>query len=233
MDCTAIKKNNSIKHWPENERPRDMILKKGTEYVSDAGLIAALLGSGTKGKDAVSLGRELLKQFGGLRGLLNANAADIKRIKGLGEAKIAKLIACSELAKRQLKQEIIGKSYIKSDKDVFDYLSLSMKDLGEEVFKVIFLNNASTILSVDVLFKGTVNKAVVYPRKVIRKAFETGATAVIFAHNHPCGNLKPSKQDLDITRKLVSACNAVEIQTLDHIILSPFGYFSFKRKGLI
>lgn len=226
-------KYDSIKYWPENERPRDLMLNKGTEYVSDAVLIAALLGSGTKGKDAVSLGRELLKLFGGLRGLLNANVSEIKKIKGLGEAKTARLIACTELAKRQLQQEIIGKYYINSDKDVYNYLCLSMKDLTEEIFKVIFLNNSSAILSVDVLFKGTVNKAVVYPREVIKKAFETGATAVVFAHNHPCGNLKPSLQDLNITKKLVSACKIVEIETLDHVIISPSGYFSFKREGLL
>ena len=233
MLITEEKTNNSIKTWPKYERPRELILGKGSQYVSDAGLIAILLGSGTKGKDAVSLGRELLKHFGGLSGLLNAKIIDMKKIKGLGEAKIAKLVACSELARRQLKQEIIGKCYIKSDKDVFDYLSLSMKDLKEEVFKVIFLNSACIILSIDVLFKGTVDKAIIYPREVIKKAIEIGATSVIFVHNHPCGSLKPSRHDLDITEKLVLACNAVDIRTLDHIIVSSFGYFSFKSKGLL
>ena len=122
------KRNQGIKGWPKSERPRELLLEKGPEYVSDAGLVAILLRIGIKGKDAVTLGRELLNHFGGLRGLLNANKKDLKKIKGLGIAKIAQLLAATEIAKRQLKEEIIGKALVSGPEDVLEYLSLSMSN---------------------------------------------------------------------------------------------------------
>ena len=141
--------NHGIKSWPKSERPRELLLEKGPEYVSDAGLVAILLRSGIEGKDAVTLGRELLKHFGGLRGLLNANKKDLEEIKGLGTAKIAQLLAATEIAKRQLKEEIIGKTVINGPEDVIEYLSLSMSNLKEEVFKVIYLNSANVVLAAE------------------------------------------------------------------------------------
>jgi DNA repair protein RadC len=120
------KKTHGIKGWPKSERPRELLLEKGPEYVSDAGLVAILLRTGIEGKDAVTLGRDLLKQFGGLRGLLNANKKDLGKIKGIGTAKIAQLLAATEIAKRQLKEEIVGKTVINGPEDVLEYLSLSM-----------------------------------------------------------------------------------------------------------
>ena len=134
------KTNRGIKSWPKSERPRELLLDKGPEYVSDAGLVAILIRSGLEGKDAVTLGRELLKHFGGLRGLLNANKKDLEDIKGLGTAKIAQLLAATEIAKRQLKEEIVGKAVINGPEDVLEYLSVSMSNLKEEIFKVIYLN---------------------------------------------------------------------------------------------
>lgn len=131
------KGNRGIKSWPKSERPRELLLDKGPEYVSDAGLVAILLRTGLKGKDAVAFGRELLKHFGGLRGLLNANKNDLEMIKGLGPAKIAQLLAATEMTKRQLKEEIIGKALINGPEDVIEYLSLSMSNLKKEVFQVI------------------------------------------------------------------------------------------------
>ncbi len=226
------KTKSSIKTWPKYERPRELLLEKGADHVSDAGLIAILLRSGTRGKDAVSLARDLISHFGGLRGLLNARKSDLERIKGLGAAKIAQLMAAIEITKRQLKEEIIGKNYIESDKDVIDYLSLKMRDLKEELFNVIYLNKANNILSIDELARGTVDQASIYPREVIKSALDKGASAVIFVHNHPSGSKKPSKFDIDVTKKLISACNTVDITPLDHIIISPHGHISLKNKGL-
>jgi len=221
-----------IKGWPKSEQPRELLLEKGPEYVSDAGLVAILLRLGTKGKDAVTLGRELLKTFGGLRGLLNADKRDLENIKGLGAAKIAQLLAATEIAKRQLKEEIIGKTLINRPDHVLEYLSMSMSNLKEEVFKVIYLNSANVVLAVEDLFKGTVDQSAVYPREIIKRAFELNASGLIFVHNHPSGNLRPSQQDFSLNERLVKSCKAVDLNPLDHFIVGPTGYISFKEKGI-
>ena len=230
MDRT--KTGCGIKSWPKSERPRELLLERGPEYVSDAGLVAILIRSGIEGKDAVTLGRELIKHFGGLRGLLNANKKDMQEIRGLGTAKIAQLLAATEIAKRQLKEEIVGKTIINGPKDVLEYLSLSMSNLKEEVFKVIYLNSANAVLAAEDLFRGTVDQSAVYPREIIKRALELDASALIFVHNHPSGNLKPSKHDLSLNEKLAKACRAVDITPLDHLIIGPTGHISFKEKAI-
>jgi DNA repair protein RadC len=230
MKQSAKTKNpKGIKNWPKSERPRELLLEKGPEFVSDAGLVAILLRIGVKGKDAVSLARELINQFGGLRGLLNANRKDLERIKGLGSAKIAQLLAATEIAKRQLKEKIIGKTVIHGPEDMIEYLSMSMSNLKEEVFKVVYLNSANIVLAVEDLFKGTVDQSAVYPREIIKRAFELNASGLIFVHNHPSGNLKPSQNDLSLNQKLVDACLAVNLAPLDHLIISQTGYISLKN----
>ncbi len=222
-----------IKNWPKNERPREVLLEKGPEYVSDAGLVAIILRTGTRGKDAVSLGRELINRFGGLRGLLSTDRSELEKINGLGPAKIAQLLASIELAKRQLHEETVGRIIINGPTDVIDYLSLSMSGLKEEVFKVLYLNSANEILSAETLFKGTINQSAVYPREVIRRALELSSTGVIFVHNHPSGNLKPSRSDIALNKKLFDACRSVDITPLDHFIIGHNRYASFKEEGLI
>jgi len=221
-------KNQGIKSWPKSERSRELLIEKGPEYVSDAGLVAILLRTGIKGKDAVAFGRELLKHFGGFRGLLNANKNDLEKIKGLGTAKIAQLLAATEIAKRQLKEEIIGKALINGPEDVIEYLSTTMSNLKKEVFKVIYLNGANVVLSAEDLFEGTVDQTAVFPRDVIKRAFELNASGLIFIHNHPSGDLKPSKSDLLLKEKLNKACRAVDLTPLDHLIIGPAGYISYK-----
>ena len=168
----------------------------------------------------------------GLRGLLNADKKTLENIKGLGTAKIAQLLATTEIVKRQLKEKITGKSLINSPDHVLEYLSLSMSNLKEEVFKVIYLNSSNVVLAVEDLFKGTVDQSAVYPREIIKRAFELNASGLIFVHNHPSGNLKPSQQDFSLNEKLVKACQAVDLRPLDHLIISPTGYISFKEKNL-
>jgi DNA repair protein RadC len=215
------------------ERPRELLLEKGPEYVSDAGLVAILLRTGVPGNDAVSLSRHLLNHFNGLRGLLQATRKDLQHIKGLGPSKIAQLLAVTELVKRQLKEELIHHVKVHGPQDVAEYLCLSMGNLQEEVFKVIYLNNANVILAAEILFKGTVNQSAVYPREVLKRAFELNAAALIFVHNHPSGELNPSKQDIALTRKLVDACRAVDLRPLDHIIVTSDGHFSFKENNML
>lgn len=225
-------KANSIKTWPKYERPREVLLDKGPDYVSDAGLVAILLCTGTKGKDAVAFARDLLSSFGGLRGLLSAGKSDLQKIKGLGTAKIAQLIAVIEIANRKLREEIIGQNYVENEKDVIDYLSLSMKDLKEEFFRAIYLNKGNAILSIDELAKGTVDEAFIYPREIVKRGLEIGASAIIFVHNHPSGTIEPSQFDLKLTKQLILACLAVGITPLDHIIISSKGHTSLRENGI-
>ena len=232
MITAKEKKMRSIKFWPKYERPRELLLEKGSDYVSDAGLIAILLRSGTKGKDAVSLARDLIKHLGGLRGLLNAKKSDLEKINGLGDAKIAQLLAAIEITERQLKEKIVGKEYIENDKDVLDYLSLSMRDRKEEFFKIVYLDRANRILEVETIARGTVDQASIYPREVVKSAINKDASAVIFVHNHPSGSSKPSQFDIDITKRLISACKIVDITPLGHIIIFSHGHISLKSEKL-
>jgi DNA repair protein RadC len=224
-----IKQSKGIKDWPKSERPRELLLEKGPEFVSDAGLVAILLRIGIKGKDAVSLGRELIHRFGGLRGLLNTDKKELEKVPGLGPAKIAQLLAATEIAKRQLKEQVLNRIKIQGPEDLIEYLSVSMANLKEEVFKVVFLNSANVVVAIEDLFKGTVDQSAIYPREVIKRAFELNASGLIFIHNHPSGDLKPSKSDLSLNRKLIEACLAVNLTPLDHLIISPAGYISLKE----
>jgi DNA repair protein RadC len=226
-------KSRGIKGWPKSERPRESLLEKGPEFVSDAGLVAILLHVGIKGKDAVSLGRELINHFGGLRGLLSAGKKDLEKVKGLGPAKIAQLLAATEIAKRQFKEEILRRHSIHGPEDLVEFLSMSMSNLREEVFKVVYLNTANVVLAIEDLFKGTVDQSAVYPREIIKRAFELSASGLIFVHNHPSGDLKPSKDDLSLNRRLIDACRAVDLTPLDHLIIGSSGYISFKDEALI
>ncbi len=225
-------KSNSIKDWPKSERPRELLLDKGPPKVSNAGLLAVILGCGTAGKDAVALARELLKTFGGLRALFSAGYSDLKRIKGLGDAKISRILSCIELAKRQFEETVLAKECIESPQDVMEYLAFSMRDLKNEFFKILYLDQANSVLFIEDQAVGTVDHAVIYPREVIKKALDLAASAILFVHNHPGGNPNPSTQDLEVTRKLFAACRAVDIKPLDHIIITPNGFHSIINSRL-
>ena len=222
-----------IKSWPETERPRERLIKNGVSSLSDAELLAILLRSGIRGKDAITLARELLSRFGGLRGLLAVGWTELKQIKGLGQAKITAFLAASEIARRQLKQELVGKNYVRDPQSVLDYLYSSLRDKKREVFKVLFLNKANRIIDEQELFGGTVDETAIHPREVVKAALDRHATAVVLIHNHPSGRVEPSTDDREITRKIEEACTAVSIKVLDHIIVGDNQYFSFSEQGLL
>src|SRR3989338_4548899 len=222
-----------IKSWPETERPRERLIKNGVSSLSDAELLAILLRSGIRGKDAITLARELLSRFGGLRGLLAVGWTELKQIKGLGQAKITAFLAASEIARRQLKQEVVGKTYVRDPQSVLDYLYSSLRDKKREVFKVLFLNKANRIVDEQDLFEGTVDETAIHPREVVKVALERHASALIFIHNHPSGRIEPSPEDREITQKLEAACTAVSVKVLDHIIVGDNQYFSFREHHLL
>jgi DNA repair protein RadC len=231
MTQTAL--SHGIKSWPETERPRERLIKNGVLSLSDAELLAILLRSGIQGKDAIALARELLSRFGGLRGLLAVGWNELRQVKGLGHAKITTFLAASEIARRQLKQELVGKNFIRDPQSVLDYLYSSLRDKKREVFKVLFLNKANRIIDEQELFEGTVDETAIHPREVVKVALECQATALVLIHNHPSGRVEPSPEDREITRKLEAACAAVSIKILDHIIMGDNQYFSFSEQGLL
>lgn len=223
----------TIKSWPASERPRERLLESGPRSLSDAELMAILLRSGIQGKDAVSLSRELLNQFGGLRGLLSSDKNKLKSIKGLGQAKLAMLMAVTEIARRQLQENLTGQCVIRDPQSVLDYLFYCLRDKKREIFKVLFLDKAGKLICDRDLFEGTVDEAAVHPREVVKAALDYYATALILVHNHPSGRAEPSREDREITNRLKSACESVHVKILDHMIIGDGNYFSFREHQLI
>jgi DNA repair protein RadC len=206
---------------------------EGARALSDAELVAVILRSGTGGKDAVTLARDLLTRFGGLRGLLAAEGDELRGMKGLGPAKAAALTAATELARRRLKAEILGQRFVRDPGSLLEYLYGSLADRKKEIFKVIFLNKANRILEERDLFEGTVDEAAVHPREIVRAALRCHATGVILVHNHPSGRTEPSAEDREVTRKIQSALETVAMRLIDHIIVGDHRYFSFREHLLV
>lgn len=223
----------SLKSWPEKERPRERLLTKGPQALSDAELLAVILRSGRCGQDVLSLSRHVIETFGGLRGLGAANAPELRKIKGLGPAKVTALLAISEMNRRQLKENMTGRDVIRDPEAVLLYLKRCLQDKPVEVFKVLFLNKANAVLEEADLSTGTVDEAYVHPREIVKKALEFHAASILLVHNHPSGRTDPSPEDLHITRKIQNACESVSIKVLDHIIIGGDNYYSFREQGRI
>lgn len=225
--------NKGIKHWPKSERPRETLLEKGPGAVSDAGLIAILLRVGRPGKDAVSLARELLKRFDGLTGLFNARLEDLKSVKGIKEAKIAQLLAATEIAKRQLRERLKKPKRFISPKGAFAYIKSSFRQSDKEIFKVLFLNAVNQLIGDEDLFHGTLNETAVYPREIAKRALENNAYSVILAHNHPSGKLQATERDIEITRIVIKALRALDVRVLDHVIVAGNRCLSMRLRKLV
>lgn len=222
-----------ISEIPEDQRPREKLLNKGSNYLSNEELLAIFLRIGTKNKNAIDLAKELLNTFGGLRGLYNADINSLLKITGLGKAKIAQLLAVIELNKRYLEENIKDRKIIEDSKSIFDYLYLTMRDLDFELFKVIYLNGQNQILNIEDIFKGTITHSHIYTREIIKGALRNSATSIVCVHNHPSGNSTPSDADVEITKKIKDSCESIGIVLQDHIIIGDNQYFSFKDKELV
>lgn len=221
----------SIKDWPAGERPREKLLQKGPEALSDAELLAILFGHGTRGQDVVSFSRGLLLQFGGLRGLLNQNRTALNGIRGLGQARIAMLLSLKEIGLRHLREKMMEQNVIRSPQAVTDYLLVALRDQKREIFKVLFLDKGLRIIAEKDLFYGTIDEAAVHPREIVKAALEFHASNLVLVHNHPSGKIEPSREDYEITQKIKAACQTVSIRILDHIIVGENQYFSFSERN--
>jgi DNA repair protein RadC len=222
----------SIRKWPEQERPREKLLSRGCETLSDAELIAVLLGSGVRGKDAITLGREWLIAAGSLGVLLNA-PQQMKQLPGIGPTKRARLIAALELARRALGEQLLDRPTLNNPTDSGDYLRARLQHLPYEVFACLFLDNRHRFLAFEELFRGTVDGAHVHPREVVRACLRHNACAVILAHNHPSGVAEPSQADRTITHELRQALQLVGVRVLDHLIIGADTPVSMAARGLL
>lgn len=222
-----------VRYWPESEQPRERLLQRGAEALSDAELLAIFLRVGVRGMSVLDLSRKLLADFGGIRGLFKASDETLGKVKGLGPAKIATLRAIGELSQRQLREKVEQVSLIEGSRDVVDLLAHKFRDRDQEVFSVVFLNTKHRVLKIEELFSGTIDSASVYPREVVKRALTHSSSAIIAVHNHPSGNPEPSREDQRLTGELRDACKLVDIVLLDHVIIGGNDYFSFAEKGLM
>jgi DNA repair protein radc len=225
----------SIKNWSEEDRPREKFIAKGAEALTNAELLAILINTGTQNKSAIDIAKELLTQSdNNLLELGKCTLFDLKKIKGMGEKKAITLIAALELGKRRQVCDAKKTNKINSSKEAFDVLQPFFVDLTHESFMVIYLNNNNHIQAIDTISEGGMTATLVDVRIVLRKALELkNVTKMIVAHNHPSGNLNPSEADKQLTKKLSDAAKIMDINLLDHIIVTQTSYYSFADEGLL
>jgi len=223
----------SIKNWPEDERPRERLLKHGQEHISDAHLIAIILRTGGSGSSAVDIAMELLDTFGSLRKISLASPGELCRTKGLGKAKAAQLIAALALGRRAVSEQLPRGPVFSTGKDVFDYFHPRLSGLKKEVFYCVLLDVKNRLLQDVKVSEGTLTSSPIHPREAFINAVRESAASVIFAHNHPSGDPSPSRDDILITERLEDAGNMIGIKVLDHIIIGDGQYSSMLEKGYL
>lgn len=224
---------SSIKDWPEDERPREKLLARGAAGLSEAELLAIFLRTGIAGRSAVDLARDLLQQFGGLRPLLKASQTDFCRAKGLGAAKYAQLQAVLELARRHLAEELPERDVLQEPAAMRRYLVSRLREEPQEVFLGLFLDRQLKLIATEELARGSIGEAAVYPREVVKAALRLGASAVVFAHNHPSGHSEPSLQDKALTERLKAALATVEVRLIDHFVVGEGEPVSLAARGWV
>jgi DNA repair protein RadC len=223
----------SLKDLPADARPREKLLARGPAALADAELLALLLRTGLKGQGVLQLAQAMLDAFGGLGGLLRAQPGDLKKVKGLGPAKLAEVAAVLEIARRSVAQELAAAPVFDAPDKVKQFLALHLGGLAHEEFAVVFLDSQHRLLQMKTLFRGTLNQTSVYPREVVKEALALNAGAVILAHNHPSGAAEPSRADELLTQTLKSALQLVDIRVLDHLVVGRGTMVSFAERGLL
>jgi DNA repair protein RadC len=223
-----------IRNWSEDDKPREKLLLKGKTALSDAELIAILIGSGSRNETAVTLSQRILASVDyNLNALGKLSVAQLNNFKGIGDAKAITIQAALELGRRRRIAEAIELQKVSSSKTIFDIMQPVIGELAHEEFWIIYLNNANKILSKLQLSKGGITGTVVDVRLVFKTAIALGAVGIILAHNHPSGTLKPSEADKQITKKLKTGGEQLDIKILDHVIVTETGYFSFSDDGIL
>lgn len=223
----------SIKDWAQDDRPREKLLIKGTEALSNSELIGILIGSGTKTKSAVGVAKEVLNRAkDNLNELGKLSIKELMKIDGIGEARAITIAAALELGRRRQATES-QKQVIKNSADIAHYLQAQLKDKQHEVFAVAFLNRANKINHIEIVSEGGITGTVADPRIILKKALEHNAVNIVLCHNHPSGSLQPSRADEALTKKIKEAAMLLDMTVVDHIIVSEDGYYSFADEGIL
>lgn len=222
----------SVRDWPAEEQPRNKVLNRGADVLSDAELLAVFIRSGCQGQTAVDVARTLLHTFGGLRGLLGAEQNEVCAIAGIGPAKYAELKTVLEISRRYLRERLQRGDALDDPDAVRFYLASKLRDRKAEVFAAVFLDNRHRVISYEELFFGTIDGASVHPREVVRTSLRHNAAAVIFAHNHPSGVAEPSQSDERITQRLREALALIDVRVLDHFVVGD-SLVSMLERGLL
>ncbi|MDA9557623.1 DNA repair protein RadC [Vibrio sp.] len=223
----------TLKSLPPTSLPREKLLAKGTNSLTDAELLAIFLRTGTQGMNVLTLADALLQDFGSLRALFSANKDEFCARKGLGEAKFVQLQAVLEMSQRHLSETLQRGNALTSPQHTKLYLSSMLRDRQREAFFVLFLDNQNRVICDEVLFEGTIDSASVHPREIVKRALHHNASSLILAHNHPSGVAEPSQADRRITRRLVDALELVDIRILDHFVVGDGEVVSFAERGWI
>lgn len=223
----------AITDWPQEQRPRERLIRHGPQTLSDAELLAVFLRVGVAGKSAVDLGRDMIGHFGSLNGLFSASLDEFSKLNGLGPAKYAQLQAIMELARRALAEQLESGALLTSPATVRQYLQLLLSGKGYESFTVLFLDARNRLIDSKEMFRGTLTQASVYPREVVKAALGYNAASLILAHNHPSGIADPSSADKSLTRMLQQALNLIDVRVLDHFVVAGHQVYSFAENGLI
>ena len=227
------KKNYTVKDWPDEERPRERLVKYGVDSLTDAELLGIILVKGYQGKTSVEAAKDLLSETKSLRKLDSLSYPEMSAFKGIGLAKFTQIKAALEIGKRLLKETNSPKKKIHNALDLVSYYGPCMRDLKKEKFKVVMLDVKNKIIKDKDISVGSLTESIVHPREVLKEIIKESAASVIFLHNHPSGESNPSKNDIDITERLMSACELVGVKVLDHLILGEDDYFSFAQEGLL
>jgi DNA repair protein RadC len=223
-----------IKSWAEEDRPREKMMEKGRHVLTEAELIAILIGSGSRDETAVELSKRILSSVGNnLNDLGKLNIKELIRFKGIGEAKAVSVVAALELGRRRKEAEKVKRDKITSSKDVFDILNPILIDLPFEEFWLLILNRANLVIKKEMISRGGVSGTVVDTKIIFKAAIENYASSIIICHNHPSGNLKPSEADIRITKNIKEAGKLMEIPLLDHLIVAENGFYSFADEGML
>jgi DNA repair protein RadC len=224
----------SIKEWDDADRPREKLLSKGKLALSDAELIAILLGSGNREESAVDLAKRILNSAGNnLIELSKMRVADLMKFKGIGEAKAISIVAATELGRRRRAEEVLQKKRISSSKDVFEVLQADLADSQYEEFWLLLLNRANRIIRKVKISDGGISGTVADPKRIFREALDSMCSGIILCHNHPSGNIKPSTADRELTKKIVQGAKYFDISVLDHVIIGDEQFYSFADEGIM
>lgn len=223
-----------IKSWAEEDRPREKLLLKGKASLSEAELIAVLIGSGTPSISAVELSKQILSTYSNdLNRLARLSVKDLMKFKGIGEAKSISIVAALELGRRRKEADVIKKPKITSSTTAYNLMKGELLDLSHEEFWVLLLNRSNMVLKKELISSGGVSGTIADPKIIFKKALDELASSLILMHNHPSGNLSPSQQDIQLTKKMVESGKILDIPVLDHIIFTDENYYSFADEGLI